>query len=150
MSIERAEKVKNLKAKILSEIDSTMRRYSWAIYSYSGRNYREGNFLWFDNKDYKHLIDIQFILTSLKQYILEENSFQEISKYDNIDGHTIYRIPIRMIDIWLQEDFYFTDNFILSILKDENNILNISHFLNDDYFAYEFTPIEEDTNTIDG
>ena len=149
MSIERAEKVKNLKAKILSEIDSTMRRYSWAIYSYSGHNYREGNFLWFDSKDYKHLIDTQFILSALKKYILEENSFQEISKYNDINERTIYRIPIRMIDIWLQEDFCFTDNFVLTILKDENNILNIGHFLNDDYFAYEFTPIEEDTDTID-
>ncbi len=144
MSIERAEKVKTLKEKILSEINSIMRRYSWGIYSYSGSNYRKGNFFWFDDENYEHLINVQFILIALKKYTLEENSFQEISKYSEVDGHIIYRIPIRMLDIWLQKDFCFTDNFMRAILEDENNILNISYFLNDSYFAYEFTSIVDE------
>ena len=59
------------------------------------------------------------------------------AKYNDKDI-VIYMVSDRNLDIWLQKDYSFVENYLL---KAEEAGYNIFSILNDKYFGYNFTNI---------
>ncbi len=130
----REEKVKKLKKKILLEIDKMIKdvRENMAMFLIEGEELGNWDFL----------ITREFNLYSLRKYIEEESTFLHYQlKYG--ESIVIYTVNDTLLDIWLQDDYNFPFK-LLSMIKEEN-ICDISSFLNDDFFGYEFTSIFERT-----
>lgn len=129
----REAKIQKLKDKILREIE----KYSTSVKNQM-KLYLEDNK---DNIEYwNFLITREFILLKLKEFIKDKSAFQSIeAMYGDIDT-IVYQVSDRELNIWLQDDYDFVNNFLCRI--DENNgSWYIGDFLNNRFFGYQATNI---------
>ena len=126
--IIRIEKVKKLKRKILSEINVRLNKYRNLTSKIP------------NDKGYEICIKQSFALLKLKEYIEDKYSFMDYQCRDSSRDIVIYTISDKDLNIWLQEDYSFTINFLI---KAESVDYNIFQLLNDEYFGYSFTNICE-------
>lgn len=126
--IIRIEKVKKLKRKILSEINVRLNKYRNMTSKIP------------NDKGYEICIKQSFALLKLKEYIEDKYSFMDYQCRDSSRDIVIYTISDKNLNIWLQEDYSFTINFLT---KAENVDYDIFQLLNDEYFGYSFTNICE-------
>lgn len=127
----REEKVKLIKEKILKEIEFELGLLQSDL-KFDLTTSIE------DQEEYENTIETIYYLHKLREYIKWEHSFNKVngihSKHDTI----IYAVPTKEIDIWLQDDFNFTQNFLFN---KEYNGMTLATMLNDDYFGINFTNI---------
>lgn len=126
--IIRIEKVKKLKLKILSEINVRLNKYRNMTSKIP------------NDKGYEICIKQSFALLKLKEYIEDKYSFMDYQCRDSSRDIVIYTISDKDLNIWLQEDYSFTINFLI---KAESVDYDIFQLLNDEYFGYSFTNISE-------
>lgn len=126
--IIRIEKVKKLKRKILSEINVRLNKYRNMTSKIP------------NDKGYEICIKQSFALLKLKEYIEDKYSFMDYQCRDSSRDIVIYTISDKDLNIWLQEDYSFTINFLI---KAESVDYDIFQLLNDEYFGYSFTNICE-------
>lgn len=126
--IIRIEKVKKLKRKILSEINVRLNKYRNMTSKIP------------NDKGYEICIKQSFALLKLKEYIEDKYSFMDYQCRDSSRDIVIYTISDKDLNIWLQEDYSFTINFLI---KAESVDYDIFQLLNDEYFGYSFTNISE-------
>ena len=122
--IIRIEKVKKLKRKILSEINVRLNKYRNVTSKIP------------TDKGYEICIKQSFALLKLKEYIEDKYSFMDYQCRDSSRDIVIYTISDKDLNIWLQEDYSFTINFLI---KAESVDYDIFQLLNDEYFGYSFT-----------
>ena len=89
----------------------------------------------------KKIVNVHIKKTDIeKQYIEDKYSFMDYQCRDSSRDIVIYTISDKNLNIWLQEDYSFTINFLT---KAENVDYDIFQLLNDEYFGYSFTNISE-------
>lgn len=85
------------------------------------------------------MITEEFSLLRLKEFIEQPELFQSFeARYDDKDI-IIYQVADNYLNIWLQEDYNFTLNFLCKIKYEE--FYDVYEILNDRFFGYEFTNI---------
>lgn len=128
----RKKKIKKLKAKILEEIDKYTKRIHENIKQYLVNN---ENVL----EDWNFTITEEFSLLRLKEFIEEPETFQSFeARYDDKDI-IIYQVSDENLNVWLQEDYDFTFNFLCKVIHE--GFYDVYEILNDRFFGYEFTNI---------
>ncbi len=124
--IVRREKIRKLKEKIILEIEKRI------------SNYKKGLQSNIEDELFNYYIKEFFVLLELKQYLESDYCFMGYeARYDDKDI-VIYMVSDRDLDIWLQKDYSFVENYLL---KAEEAGYNIFSILNDKYFGYNFTNI---------
>ena len=123
----REDKVKRLKAKILAEIAQEQEMVKQFM--------SEDNDALFDKN-----IEMYYWLTKLKEYIEVEHAFWGYEAMSEADDCIIYQVPERDLDIWLQDHYNFTLNFMLAVADRPWALFDM---LNDHYFGYHFTNLIE-------
>lgn len=123
----REEKVRKVKEKILTEIKKEQERAKWLM--------QHGNKSMFDVfvEEYYHLMQ-------LKNYMENKNSFSECETMVKDNDYVVYTVATVNIDIWLQENYNFTRNFLSEV---EERPWALYEMLTDEYFGYHFTSILE-------
>lgn len=124
--IVRREKIRKLKEKIMSEIEKEIRNCKKELQSN------------IQDKDFDYCIRDSFALLELKRYIENDNCFMRYEAKYNDKDIVIYMVSDKDLDIWLQKDYSFVENYLL---KEEEAGYNIFPILNDKYFGYNFTNI---------
>lgn len=125
----REVKVKELKERILTEIDEELELIRFNLRQYS-----------LEDKYYDMLIKQGFALLSLKRYVGKENTFMLYeAEYPDEDA-IVYKVPEKNLDIWLQEDYSFVSNFLFEA---EEHGYNVFPLLSDHYFGYHFMSVFE-------
>lgn len=85
------------------------------------------------------LITDAFALLKLKEYVELNTSFNMIETCISEKDIIIYTISIDLINLWLQDEYEFVNQFLFNMKYDE--IKNVFTMLNEKYFAYKFTNI---------
>ena len=116
--IVRREKIRKLKEKIMSEIEKEISNCKKELQS--------------------NIQDKDFALLELKQYLKNDYCFMRYEAKYNDKDIVIYMVSDKDLDIWLQKDYSFVENYLL---KAEEAGYNIFPILNDKYFGYNFTNI---------
>ena len=124
--IVRREKIRKLKEKIILEIEKRI------------SNYKKGLQSNIEDELFNYYIKEFFVLLELKQYLESDQCFMGYEAKYNDKDIVIYMVSDRNLDIWLQEDYSFVENYLL---KAEEAGYNIFSILNDKYFGYNFTNI---------
>lgn len=124
--IVRREKIRKLKEKIILEIEKRI------------SNYKKGLQSNIEDELFNYYIKEFFVLLELKQYLESDYCFMGYEAKYNDKDIVIYMVSDRNLDIWLQEDYSFVENYLL---KAEEAGYNIFSILNDKYFGYNFTNI---------
>lgn len=124
----REEKVKRLKEKILKEIEIEIERCkNGLIYLLTEK---------MDDETFEYITETLHQLYKLRDYVNWERSFMcDIKKYYDQDI-IIYNVSIKLINLWLEDDFDFVNTFLFNI---EYDCLTVEHILNDKYFGIDFT-----------
>ena len=123
----REDKVKRLKAKILTEIEEELSVIKTEMNEYLSND---------DVFDY--IVKRSFALLHLKQYIEREHTFMSYEAQYPDNDIIVYMVSDKYLEIWLQEDYSFVFNFLFEV---EENGFNIFPLLTDHYFGYHFTNI---------
>lgn len=124
--IVRREKIRKLKEKIMSEIEKEFSNCKKELQSN------------IQDKDFDYCIRDSFALLELKRYIENDYCFMRYeAKYHDKDI-VIYMVSDKDLDIWLQKDYSFVENYLL---KAEEAGYNIFSILNDKSFGYNLTNI---------
>lgn len=125
----REEKIKKLKTKILAEIDETTKKIHENMKQYLIN--KEDLSFW------NYMITEEFSLLRLKEFIEQPKLFQSFeARYDNKDI-IIYQVSDEDLNIWLQEDYDFTFNFLCKVIHE--GFYDVYEILNNRFFGYEFT-----------
>lgn len=124
--IVRREKIRKLKEKIILEIEKRI------------SNYKKGLQSNIEDELFNYYIKEFFVLLELKQYLESDYCFMGYEAKYNDKDIVIYMVSDRNLDIWLQKDYSFVENYLL---KAEEAGYNIFSILNDKYFGYNFTNI---------
>lgn len=124
--IVRREKIIKLKEKIILEIEKRI------------SNYKKGLQSNIEDELFNYYIKEFFVLLELKQYLESDYCFMGYEAKYNDKDIVIYMVSDRNLDIWLQKDYSFVENYLL---KAEEAGYNIFSILNDKYFGYNFTNI---------
>lgn len=128
----REEKIKKLKTKILAEIDKRAKRIHEEMKQYLINN---ENVL----DDWNFMITEEFSLLRLKEFIEQPGLFQSFeARYDDKDI-IIYQVSDADLNIWLQENYDFTFNFICKIKHE--GVGDLHEILNNRFLGYNFTNI---------
>lgn len=128
----REEKIRKLKEKILKEIDKYLERNrkDMKVYLVDDEN---------EIEDWNFMVTQEFSLLRLKDYIEDGKTFWSFEARYNDKDIIIYQVSDRKLNIWLQEDYNFTSNFLCKI--EFEGFCDVFELLNDRYFGYEFTNI---------
>lgn len=121
----REEKIKRLKAKINKEIEDSYLFVKAEMIEYLKRNIIE-TAIW------DELTNKAFYFNYLREFINSENAFMSYMYRDENKDEIIFRVSLLNIDIWLQEDYDFTNHLYYQIEK-YKGFCCIKDFLND-YF----------------
>lgn len=124
--IVRREKIRKLKEKIILEIEKRI------------SNYKKGLQSKIEDELFNYYIKECFVLLELKQYLESDYCFMRYEAKYNDKDIVIYMVSDKDLDIWLQKDYSFVENYLLKAEEAEYNIFSI---LNDKYFGYNFTNI---------
>ena len=128
----REEKINKLKTKILAEIDNYTKKIHEDIKQYLINNEN-------DLEDWEFIITEEFSLLRLKEFLEQPCLFQSIeARYENEDI-IVYQVSDEDLNIWLQEDYNFTLNFLFKI--EHEGFCDVYEILNDRFFGYNFTNI---------
>lgn len=131
MSI-RKEKIQKLKAKILAEIDEDTKKIHENMKQYL-INREDDLSIW------NYMITEEFSLLRLKEFIEQPELFQSFeARYDDKDI-IIYQVSDEDLNVWSQEDYDFTFNFLCKIMHE--GFSDVYEILSDKFFGYEFTNI---------
>ena len=134
----REEKVRKLKAKICSEIDNISKHVRKEIKRLSVDASKE------KSQEWNFFIAREYALMRLREYIDGIYTFQSIeAEYTNEDI-VAYQVSDENLNIWLQEDYNFTSNFLYKI--EYEGFCNLHELLNDRFFGYEFINIVDKAN----
>lgn len=126
----RDKKIVQLKEKIKKEIEEKILDNKQYMKAYLEEN---------DFDTWNLLITETFALLKLKEYVELNTSFNMIETCIPEKDIIIYTISIDLINLWLQDEYKFVNQFLLNMEYDE--IKNVFTMLNEKYFAYEFTNI---------
>lgn len=126
----RDKKIVQLKEKIKKEIEEKI---------LDNKQYMKAYFEENDFDTWNSLITEAFALLKLKEYVELNTSFNMIETCIPEKDIIIYTISIDLINLWLQDEYKFVNQFLLNMEYDE--IKNVFTMLNEKYFAYEFTNI---------
>lgn len=123
----REEKIERLKEKILSEIKYELDNIKTELLSC---NKMEDNF-------FEYCITKSYRLLALKEYVERSGAFNTTFQYTPDDPES-YVVPDKYIDIWLQDDYNFTNQFMqhASSRKYKYELYNI---LTDEFLGLFFT-----------
>lgn len=124
--IVRRKKIRKLKEKIILEIEKRI------------SNYKKGLQSNIEDELFNCYIKEYFVLLELKQYLESDYCFMGYEAKYNDKDIVIYMVSDKDLDIWLQKDYSFVENYLL---KAEEAGYNIFSILNDKYFGYNFTNI---------
>lgn len=124
--IVRRKKIRKLKEKIILEIEKRI------------SNYKKGLQSNIEDELFNCYIKEYFVLLELKQYLESDYCFMGYEAKYNDKDIVIYMVSDKDLDIWLQNDYSFVENYLL---KAEEAGYNIFSILNDKYFGYNFTNI---------
>lgn len=124
----RQEKVNKLKEKILTEIKERI--------NYCKKNMQSN----ISDNNFEHYTKEVFALLNLREYIKSKYCFMDFEIKRKKEDFVIYMVQDEDLDIWLQDDYHFTINFLI---KAEECGYDIFQFLNDKYFGYQFTDIHD-------
>lgn len=128
----REKKIKKLKAKILEEIDKYTKRIHENMKHYL-INREDDLSIW------NYMITEEFSLLRLKEFIEQPKLFQSFkARYDDKDI-IIYQVSDEDLNVWSQEDYDFTFNFLCKIMHE--GFSDVYEILSDKFFGYEFTNI---------
>lgn len=128
----REDKIKKLKIKILAEIDKYSEKIHKCIEQYLINN---GD----DIEYWNFMITEEFLLLRLKEFIEQPRTFQSFESRYNDKNIIIYQVSDEDLNIWLQEKYDFTCNFLCKIKH--KGFCDVYEILNDRFFGYEFTNI---------
>lgn len=126
----RDKKIVQLKEKIKKEIEEKILDNKQYMKAYLEEN---------DFDTWKSLIMEAFALLKLKEYVELNTSFNMIETCIPEKDIIIYTISIDLINLWLQDEYKFVNQFLFNMEYDE--IKNVFTMLNEKYFAYNFTNI---------
>lgn len=126
----RNKKIVQLKEKIKKEIEEKILDNKQYMKAYLEEN---------DFDTWKSLITEAFVLLKLKEYVELNTSFNMIETCIPEKDIIIYTISIDLINLWLQDEYQFVNQFLFNMEYDE--IKNVFTILNEKYFAYNFTNI---------
>lgn len=125
----REEKVKKLKEKILKEIGKEIERCKEdLIYDLTQE---------MDEELFEMTIKIMHGIYELKKYVENKHSFMRYLYKYNDNDIIIYDVPMRNIDIWLQDDY----SFIQRLISEIEDGLIIETVLSDSYFGTEYISV---------
>lgn len=130
---KRQEKVNRLKDKILTDINTKIDVCKFELHSDTTLD-----------EDYSFWVYRYFYLSELKKYIEDKYTFMRWSYEDEDKDIRIYVINDLYLDIWLQDDYSFVSKFLYDLEFETEikcNYTNMSSYLNDNYFGYNFTNI---------
>lgn len=131
MSI-RKNKIEKLKEKILAEIKKETKKLHNNMEQYL---INRGD----DLSIWNYMITKEFSLLRLKEFIEQPEAFQSFEvRYDDKDI-IIYKVSDEDLNIWLQESYNFTFNFLCKVMHE--GFYDVYEILNDRFFGYEFTNI---------
>lgn len=122
---KRKNKIEKLKQKISKEINEKLRE-----------NMNETT----ENMSIDDLVFIvkqSFALVELKEYI-DNHPFMDYESKNHNKDVVVYVVQEKDLDIWLQDDYSFVQNYLLEARKLNYDVFQM---LNDHYFGYEFTNI---------
>lgn len=127
----RLAKVQKLREKIISEIEgfSNCHQENLRILCLSGDNKQFSEY-------YRRAAKVEVELIYLKQYVNSESFFMDFVMRDEVNDITIYVVPDKHLDMYLEDEFLFTFNFLSKISNID--IWNLNHYLNDKFFAFHF------------
>ena len=128
----REEKIKKLKTKILVEIEKYSKRTHEGIKQYLINN---ENVL----EDWNFIIAEEFFLLRLKEFIEQPGLFQSFEARYGDKDIIIYQVSDEDLNIWLQENYDFTLNFLCKTVY--KGFYDVYEILNDSFFGYNFTNI---------
>ena len=128
----RQEKVRKLKEKILKEIDKYLKMNREELEFYLTRNETNA-------EDWNYMITEEFSLLRLKEYIENDRTFMSIIDRHDDKDIIIYAVPDRELNVWLQDDYSFTSNFLCKIQYE--GCCDVYTMLNDRFFRSQFTNI---------
>lgn len=128
---KRQEKVNKLKKKILADIDKRINECKQELHSDT-----------ILDEDYSFWIYRCYYLLELKKYIEDEYTFMRWrNEYEDQDIR-IYIINDRDLNIWMQEDYSFVDNYLFNLEFNTEGMENKYYdhmLLNDQNFGHDFT-----------
>lgn len=131
MSI-RKKKIEKIKEKILTEIEKETKKLHENMEQYL-INREDDLSIW------NCMITKEFSLLRLKEFVEQPELFQSFeARYGNKDI-IIYRVSDEDLNIWLQEDYNFTFNFLCKIIHE--GFSDVYDILSDGFFGYKFTNI---------
>lgn len=123
----RNDKVKKLKEKISIEISHELNQLKCEMRDTIS-----------NDRCFDYYVKRSFALLRLKEYIEFEYAFMDVeAEYYDL-GYIIYLVSDKNLDIWLQDDYSFTRQFLW---KAEEIEYDIFPMLNDRYFGFQFTNI---------
>lgn len=121
----REDKIKRLKEKVLAEIANELKLIKRDMRSYMS-----------NDKAFDFLVKQSFTLLNLREFIESEYAFQSCeAEYEDV---VVYTVSSKDLDIWLQDDYSFTHNFLI---RAEDCGYDVFSLLNNNYFGYNFTTI---------
>lgn len=126
----RDKKIVQLKEKIKKEIEEKILDNKQYMKAYLEEN---------DFDTWNLLITETFALLKLKEYVELNTSFNMIETCISEKNIIIYTISIDLINLWLQDEYNFVNQFLFNMEYDE--IKDVFTMLNEKYFAYNFTNI---------
>ena len=130
---KRQEKVNRLKSKILTDINKKIDACKLELHSDTT-----------SDEDYSFWVYRCFYLLELKKYIKDKHAFMCWTYECEDKDIRIYVVNDLYLNIWLQDDFSFIDNFLYNLefeTEIELKYSNMYSYLNDNYFGYNFTNI---------
>ena len=131
----RQEKVAKLKTKILAEIDDCKTMLKEYLLSY----YKDQSEL--TDELFEDYITELYSLMQLKKFIVRPSTFMMAGAVYEDNDYIAYYVDDRDLDVWLQEDYKFVNNFILNMGDPYKGPSHLVHMLTENYFAYNFTNI---------
>lgn len=111
---KRKTKVEKLKEKIRNEIKEAKSLYGERL-DFILKNKNENSFL--EKNNYREALKILFYLERLDIFLDNERAFMDYIEYSKTLDYIIYKIPIKDINVWLNENFNFIDAFLYKLEK---------------------------------
>lgn len=130
----RKEKVEKLKTKILGEIQKCKSELEDYLLSYHEDRSELTDQLFED-----YITEI-YSLIQLEKFINLPSTFLRVACVYEENDYIAYYVDDQDLDVWLQEDFNFVDNFMIK-LGHPYKLDVLINILHERYFAYNFTNI---------
>ena len=130
-SKDRERKINILKALILKDIDKTFKEMNHWL----NQGLVDGFII---EDEFRNIIEGEHTLFTLRDYVLLPNSFNSYTYKNEKDDIIIYTIPLYRIETMIHQ---YNADFVacfLGIVANGNGFYNLSQYLCDEFFSYNF------------